>query len=620
MGNSQTTDGNKKTLSQIVDFVATNYILTQNFQDMKKLSDMKYCNNLVILTSKVLENKLSDIDLEFLAQRMQNGSEVNEMTNDKIKFMNKSELGSLDVKNQTQKRRMCIGIAKHYVKIAHVFAAIVTTIKPNYTYTAQSSSGEKENVGMPVAGPSAVPYAVPSALAALGGGIGPDGLTTSASEPVLGPVPSVLAPALEKQVDLSQKQSIPSTAKVSVKINNLCSQRLNALLNNQDMSGEEIVVKPNFCKMNLDITTNKTKNLEAEPGIPELSKLYYDKYDFDQGGFVGMTESMRALYEKDVSTFYKIFTGKDTVPDNVKTFSDIPLTAYHAQSDCGPAGAFNGAFKGNKTKDRLFKIYAEHIQAMMKTTEANQNKLLDQIDKLFVFNVNPVSKEREVTIRPNLTDDELQKIVEETRNIIVKLYIKCEQDFLEGLEIFEAIVEKQIMDTARTRETELKNMAERKMAMVQGEMSPGEIAAAPYTITAAARDKVTSFAKSATESVENLFASKPAAEYKPSEAEYKPSAVADVENKPAAEYKPSAVAAAECPNPVVEKPVLNTAMSAAAPLRMSPLRMSPLRMRIGPEPTAYAPGPAQEPASLAPTALAPTALAPTSLAPASLAK
>ena len=59
MGNAQNKQdltSPKKSLSQIIDYVAANYILTQNFEDMKKLSDMKYCNNLVILPSKVIED------------------------------------------------------------------------------------------------------------------------------------------------------------------------------------------------------------------------------------------------------------------------------------------------------------------------------------------------------------------------------------------------------------------------------------------------------------------------------------------------------------------------------------------------------------------------------------
>jgi len=115
-------------------------------------------------------------------------------------------------------------------------------------------------------------------------------------------------------------------------------------------------------------------------------------------------------------------------------------------------------------KDRLFKEYADHINKMMETTEQNQNKLLTQVDRLFVFNVNPITNAREVTIMPNLTDIELQKIVEDTRKIIIDLYIKCETDFLTGLEIFEAIVEKQIMDTSQVQMQELQKIVDAKLA------------------------------------------------------------------------------------------------------------------------------------------------------------
>jgi len=430
MGNTQNKDGDKKSLSKIIDFVATNYILTQNFQDMKKLSDMKYCNNLVILTSKVIENKLSDIEVEFLAQRLKQNEEVNEMAKEKIKYMDKNQLPNLDVKNQTQKRRMCIGIAKFYVKIAHIYSAIVTTIKPDYTYTVpvQTSSG-------------------------------PQGQESSNGED-LGEIQSILP----SEVSLEQKQTIPSGAKVNVKVNNICSQRLNALINGQDMSGENVVVKPNFCKMNLDISANKSRSLVSEPGIPELSKLYYDKYDFDKGGFTGMTDKMRTgVYLEDVKKFYKAFTGESSVPSEIKTFSDIPLRSFHKSKGCKQGGPYLNEYKGT-LKDRLFKDYADHIKKMMETTEDNQNKLLSQIDKLFVFNVNPITNAREVTIVPNLTDIDLQKIVEETRNIIIDLYIKCETDFLTGLEIFEAIVEKQIMDTSQVQMQELQKIVDRKLA------------------------------------------------------------------------------------------------------------------------------------------------------------
>lgn len=45
-----------------------------------------------------------------------------------------------------RKKRVCIGIAKFYVKIAHVFAAIVMTINPIYTY--KDATGKTVKTGL----------------------------------------------------------------------------------------------------------------------------------------------------------------------------------------------------------------------------------------------------------------------------------------------------------------------------------------------------------------------------------------------------------------------------------------------------------------------------------------
>ena len=92
MGNSQSSDNPKDTRSQLakaIDYIATNYILTQNFQDMEKLADPEYCNNLVIMTSNIIAKNLSDLDVQYLAQRMKDGVEINEMTSEKVIFFNK---------------------------------------------------------------------------------------------------------------------------------------------------------------------------------------------------------------------------------------------------------------------------------------------------------------------------------------------------------------------------------------------------------------------------------------------------------------------------------------------------------------------------------------------------
>ena len=57
--------------------------------------------------------------------------------------------------------------------------------------------------------------------------------------------------------------------------------------------------------------------------------------------FKGMTDKMRKdVYEKDVLTFYKAFTGNDRIPLNdqgkpkVKKFCDILLRDFHKSKGC----------------------------------------------------------------------------------------------------------------------------------------------------------------------------------------------------------------------------------------------------------------------------------------------
>lgn len=412
---------NKKSLSEVINYVAANYILTQNFQDMKNLSNMKYCNKLVVITSKIFEDNLDTLEVNFLAQRLKNGVTVNEMTKDKITFINTDNLSRIDEKNKTQKRRMCIGIAKYFVKIAHIFAAIVTTLNPVYSY--------KDSTGTP------------------------------------------------QKLTLLNKTDLPKDATPKIDKINLCSKRLNALVNNNDYNVDdntEITINPNFCSMNKDSNSKNTKRFSSEPGIPELKQLYFDKYNYDEGGFTGMTDKTKKQYLKDVQLFYKQFTGDTEIPldssgnPKITNFSDIPLKNFHKSNGCLKNGEYTLKYKGN-LKDKLFSKYAEHIKKMMQTTTTNQNKLVDIIDEIFIFNLNPETKRREIIINPKLTEDELQKIVEKTRNIIINLYLQCENDFLIGLEIFEAIVEKQILETSKEQIEELNQNIENTRSWIPPE-------------------------------------------------------------------------------------------------------------------------------------------------------
>jgi len=100
MGANQSTPDmpNKKHYHLLFDYLAANYILTSNFQDLKNLTDPQYCKNLVILTSDVIQRYLTQQDIEFLKQRMEGEIEKNEMTTEKIAYFNKENLGKMDIK------------------------------------------------------------------------------------------------------------------------------------------------------------------------------------------------------------------------------------------------------------------------------------------------------------------------------------------------------------------------------------------------------------------------------------------------------------------------------------------------------------------------------------------
>jgi len=410
MGGTQSSESKKKTLSESIDYIAANYILTSKFDDFKKLTNPKYCNNLVILTADIINRYLNSQEIAYLKQRMEGSVEINEMAKNNIAFFKKDNLGKMDIKSPIVKKRMCIAIAKFYVQIFHVFNAIAHTINPVYTWKDQSGS------------------------------------TVS--------------------VDYEHRVDIPKDVSPTISKINLCSSRINALVNNQTMDNSsnqtEVQVKPTFCSLN-KTTDGKIENLQQEPGIPELETLYYDEYDYSTGVFTSMSKDMKIQYDADVTDFYKVFTGKDDKPEHISTFSDIILRDFHNMQHCKPGGAFTKGYKGS-IKHKLFGLYAENIKEMDAATKKNQDSLLKLVDQLFVFIKDPQDpKNKLIIINPKLNTVLLTKIIGEARKRIISLYSDCEKYFYKGLQIFEAIVEKQIMDTSISQVNKLEQNIEKIM-------------------------------------------------------------------------------------------------------------------------------------------------------------
>jgi len=369
-------------------------------------------------------------------------------------FFNKSDIENLNIPDSETKRGYCDEIAKFYIKIAHVFAAIVTTINPEYTYKDAFGNVVKKS--------------------------------------------------------LMQKDTIPSNADVSVSKINLCSERIDALkgkapeksnddeekadeLNEEvedanevvganevvdaneveeQKGGEEnITIHPEICSVNLD-KNGETNYLNEEPGINELIDLYFDgDYDYKTGKFLGMTAETEKKFQEDLKRFYLAFTDSDDMPSDIKKFSDIKLRDYSQKKYCEtPQKALTGTYK-----DKLFNDYANNLKMMIQSVNKKQDNLLTIINKIFVYVLDPVTKKDVIRVNPDLTDDVLQEIIDETRNLIVELYLKCEEDFVEGVKIYEAIVESQIFETTQKHIDQLEKEHEKLITPYIPKSEPGNI-------------------------------------------------------------------------------------------------------------------------------------------------
>jgi hypothetical protein len=149
MGNNYSIDGIKeknKLFSQTLDFIATEYILTMDFNSLTKLYDKNYCDNLIVLTSDIIQRYFTDLEIEYLFQRTKNGVEENINKKENAIFFFKNKLTKYDNELGYKKKRICIGIAKFYIQIAHVFAAIMTTMNPVYVYKDQYGNEIKKSL------------------------------------------------------------------------------------------------------------------------------------------------------------------------------------------------------------------------------------------------------------------------------------------------------------------------------------------------------------------------------------------------------------------------------------------------------------------------------------------
>lgn len=399
-GTNSTKDENTKVLLEDeFDYIATHYILTMNFQSLRNLYKEKYCDDLIILTSDIINKYFKDLQVNKMVDRVENGVAENGVAEngvvengviqENMVFINKNDINNvIKLSEKDDKMEKCQQISRFYIKVAQIFSAIVTTINPEYIHTDSS------------------------------------GIMT--------------------KYKLSEKHNIPKTGHVEIFKTNLCGERIDILKNDLFLNlmspNETPRVNPNPEKL---CFFNQNQSLEDEPGIPELLDLYYDTdFDVETGKFTGMKPKTATQFQKDLNKFYTEYSGNITVPEHIKKFSDIPLRDYSKKKYCQPNKSSSYEISIN---DDLFQAYAKNLKSMILSVNEKNDELIEILNKIFVYTGH--DEDKRVTINPELNEDSLQNILIETRDCIHNLYMSCEKDFVEGIQIYEAIVEKRIFET-----------------------------------------------------------------------------------------------------------------------------------------------------------------------------
>lgn len=459
MGAGSSNTSSEQIDTKLIDKIASEYILSMNFQDMKKMNTEAGCSKMVLIVENILKQHTTEVPLSSL-QTASRGlfNLAAPPSGEESIFVfpegNEEEKKILDVSDAKKKQLICRNIAKFYVQVAHLFSAIIMTINPKYQY----SEGDET-----------------------------------------------------KTVSIMNKKDIPEESLAGANIileKNYCSERESLLSSKSKLEDDnDISISIPYCKLNEEIIP-----IGESKGIKELEELFKDDYDPTTGIFT-MSKESEKQYKKMVSDFYKLMNDSGTSPDS---FADFKLPKYNEERGCSDtalqkfiiindnesnpdtsevdtnegdtnegdtneadtskadtSGAdtieidttikeenkqppFKETYKG--TYSGLFKEFKNNINSMKQTTAKNTNAVFENLGLLFNLKSDPI------TLNPNINPKTIGPLIVDTREKIERLYLDCESFFQKGLDIFRNIVYQTLSQQVKEEIMSLEDLGEKTLS------------------------------------------------------------------------------------------------------------------------------------------------------------
>jgi hypothetical protein len=420
---------NYDTFVSVMDTIASEYILTMNFADMLELQNSEKSKNILILTQDIIMKELEKHDLIYdkkIRDAMGNTKEKEESV---IFTATKQELGNLKLNSETH-QVLANALAKKYLKIANIFAAIYVVLHPEYetqicSETSKNSSDDNKKR-------------------------------------------RICKPKNERKSEKKKQMYFMQNKPEGAPIKNFCHKRLQTLIGQGTSelnanSSKGITVAPTVCEFGKNKKTGEPLKFSEEPGILELDALYYDEYDDQTKDFTKRSPAMEKELQRDATALFEAIVGmslenyntrlrkRDPQAKNkeIKSFDDITMRTLYNTEGCLPIsdnignvstleelqssgiGSYRQKFSGDS---ELFRKYGAHLKEMKENAEKNYLALSSIIEIIFVQSNNSYK------IRQGIKETEIDKLLEQTRQLISKMYIQCSKDFRIGISLFKKIV------------------------------------------------------------------------------------------------------------------------------------------------------------------------------------
>ena len=436
-----------------IDLYAQRVILKE-VKFNSSLSDSGKCEKLIVITSEIL-NRLPFRLISYMDRRHKLFSEKYEMYSamDRALLVNTNEEilkeSKLDEPNEFRKKQMCVGIARFYVQIGNLFNAIMSTMRP-YNYETNRRSAPTNFYDM---------------------------LTFSLFE-------------REGGKDGGAQKYEASNLSTFVKKHQDVQRDLHRFLSK---GSGDMMMTPNVCDitssirekkaipLNMNSATSPYRN-KVDPSIfAALEELYFDIFHETSISnpktpqFIEMSRHMKdKIYSRDVRDLFRIVTGREPT-DEIKTFADVGKhVADNEQIHEWCKINKNKSFKINDhvRQDSVFVKYVNHIKSMIYTISKRRKYIVGLLDRVFVIQkksseemremeerwekgfkrvegfdtIEPYSRDfyrlsmyHDFFINPNLTDADLQMIINDARSKIVQLYAYSYEQFYAGFQILQQL-------------------------------------------------------------------------------------------------------------------------------------------------------------------------------------